>query len=175
MTMAKRADTGSTTKTTLAGNRKAMAYLAVMLPLFSLASFFGWGTVMTAAQQRGQFANQLSTMQNNNQKLALYYLANVQNYHVPANQSWSVQFTDQNPASSTPIGQFTISWNGQSRSLLIQNGIVDTGISPAYAATLPHAEFMTFSQAVITRNAGAALFYYSVYHFSGKLKYTRIG
>ena len=131
-------------------------------------------SIATPAQQHSQFADQLSRMQSNNQNLTLFYLAAAPNYNLPVNKSWSVQVTDRNPSNNTPIGQLTMSWDGQSRSLSMLNGIVNTGISPTYAVTLSHPEFMSFSQAVITRNTGAALADYSTYFLSGKLNYTQV-
>ena len=88
-------------------------------------------------------------------------------------QSWAVQVTDAN-ATSTPIGQLTISWNGQTKSFSIINGIVNTGISPTYAVTIPHSEFMSFSQAIVTEDTAAAVGYYYAYYASGNLKYTLV-
>ena len=155
------------------GNGGIIAGVVVILLILGAAAWLLMNSA-TPAQQRSQFANQLHSMQDNNQDIALFYLNNAPNYQLPVNQSWSVQITDQNPTNSTPIGQLTISWNGQSKSLSVQEGIVNTGISPTYAVTLPHSEFMSFSQAVITKNVAAALAYYSAYYLSGKLNYTRV-
>ena len=166
--MAKRATTRYTVKTTTTryttrtrtakapatkkrGHGKLIAGIIVILLVLGAAAYFLMN-YSTPAQQRSQFANQLSRMQNNNQSIALFYLDNAPNYRLPVNQSWSVQVTDQNPTNSTPIGQLTISWDGQGKGLLVQNGIVDTGISPTYAVTLTPYEFMSFSQAIITKN-----------------------
>jgi predicted PurR-regulated permease PerM len=127
----------------------------------------------TFAQQQGQFTTELSALQNNNQNLTAYYIATASTYHVPLNQSWTVQVTDKNATNST-IGQLTASWNGQTRVLSILNGIVSTGFSPTYAVTIPHSEFMSFSQTVLTRNTAAAVADYSEYYLSGNLKYTRV-
>jgi hypothetical protein len=113
-------------------------------------------------------------MQNNAQNLTSFYLADAPNYQLPINQSWSIQVTDQNPGNSTVAGQLTASWNAQTRSISIQNGIINTGISPTYALTVSHSEFMSFSQAVITRNVAAALYYYSTYYLTGRLNYVRV-
>jgi hypothetical protein len=112
-------------------------------------------------------------LQNNNQNLTLFYLANAANYNLNVNKSWSIQVTDKNYANVT-IGQLTISWNGQYKNLSIENGIVNTDISPTYAVTLPHSEFMSFSNAAIARNTAAAFADYTTYYLTGKLNYVRI-
>lgn len=154
-------------------NWGTVAGILIVLLILGLVVYFLLNPPLTLAQKQSQFMNQLSMMQNNNQNLTLFYLANAANYNLNVNKSWSLQITDQ-ASDGTIIGQLTISWNGQSKSLSIQNGIVSTGISPTYAVTLSHSNFMTFSQTVITRNTAAALGYYSTYYLSGRLKYTRV-
>ncbi len=153
---------------------KAIAAGIVIIALLLAAAYLLANPILSPAQQQSQFESQLATMQNNEQNLTLFYLADAPNYNMPVNTSWSVQVTEQNPGSSFIIGQLTVSWNGQSKSLSIQDGIVTTGISPTYAVTLSRSEFMSFSQAVITRNTDAGLAYYSEYYLSGKLNYTRV-
>ncbi len=132
------------------------------------------GPVLTPAQQLTQFQNQLGAMQANNQNLTTYYLDNAPSYGFPINKSWAVEVTDEVPGNNTAIGQLTVSWNAQVDSLSIQNGIVNTGISPTYAVTLTPNEFYQFSEAVVTRNTAAAVGYYSEYYLSGKLPYTQV-
>ncbi|HVA82699.1 MAG TPA: hypothetical protein VNF06_00875 [Candidatus Aquilonibacter sp.] len=156
------------------GNGKYIAAVIIILVLLAAAAYLLLNPSLTPAQQRSQFVNQLNTLQNNIKNLSLFYIANAGNYQLPLNHSWSIQVTDQNPGNSTPIGQLTISWSAVSRNFSIQNGIVNTGISPTYAITLSHSDFMAFSQTVITRNTAVALGYYSSYYISGKLKYTQI-
>ncbi len=190
--MAKQTDTDGTTKTTTyttrtktTNNAKApaakkkghgalIAGIIIILLLLVAVFFFSMYYSATPAQEHSQFTNQLATMQNSNQNLGLFYLDNAPNYHFPVNQSWSVQVTDEIPGNSTPIGQLTVSWNGQSKSLSVQQGIVNTGISPTYAVTLTPSEFFKFSQAAINKNIAAALAYYSEYYLTGKLNYTRV-
>jgi hypothetical protein len=179
--------TTTTTKTTTMNRRKSPAprpkkkgnggtiagIIIILILLGVLAYFLLMNQTLTLPQQQSQFASQLSALQNNNQNLTAFYLANAANYNLPVNKSWSVQVTDKSSTNVT-IGQLTISWNGKTKNLSIQNGIVNTGISPTYAVTLPHSEFMSFTQAAITRNTAAALAYYSTYYLSGKLNYTRV-
>ncbi len=148
--------------------------MIIILILLAIAAYFLFSPTLTLAQQRSQFSSQLSTMQSNNQNLSAFYVATAPTYQLPVNQSWSVQVTDQNPTNGTTVGQLTMSWSGQTHSLSIQNGIVNTGISPTYAVTLSHSDFMSLSQTIITRNTGAAVADYAYYYLSGKLKYTRV-
>jgi hypothetical protein len=148
------------------------AAIIIILALGGIAYFLMSSS--TPAQQRSQFSSQLSAMHNTGQNLTLFYLANAPNYRLPLNQSWSIQVTDSNSTGSGPIGQFTISWSGQSKSLYIQDGIVNTGMSPTYAVTLSHSQFMQFSQAAIARDTATAVGYYTAYFISGSLKYTRV-
>ena len=155
------------------GNGGIIAGIIIILILLGVLAYFLMNQTLTLPQQQSQFASQLSTLQNNNQNLTSFYLTNAPNYNLPVNKSWSVQVTDKN-ATNVTIGQLTISWNGNSKNLSIQDGIANTGISPTYAVTLPHSEFMLFSHAAITRNTAAALAYYSTYYLSGKLTYTKV-
>lgn len=155
------------------GKGGVIAGIIIILILLGVLAYFLMNQTLTLPQQQSQFANQLSALQNNNQNLTAFYLANAPNYNLPVSKSWSVQVTDKN-ATNVTIGQLTISWNGNSDNLSILNGIVNTGISPTYAVTLPHSEFMLFSKAAITRNTAAAFAYYSTYYLSGKLTYTRV-
>ena len=139
-----------------------------------VAAYILMNPVLTPQQEQAQFAGQLSTMQASNQNLTLFYLANAPNYQMPLNRSWSIHVTDYDQANNLTIGQFTFSWSGQNKNLYIQNGIVNTGISPTYAVTLTPNEFEQFSQAVITRDTAAALAYYSQYYLTGSLHYTRV-
>ncbi|HIH50221.1 MAG: hypothetical protein ABSE71_03110 [Candidatus Micrarchaeaceae archaeon] len=155
------------------GNGGVIAGIIILLILLGVLAYFLMNQTLTLPQQQSQFASQLSALQNNNQNLTAFYLANAPNYNLPVSKSWSVQVTDVNSANVT-IGQLTISWNGANDNLSILNGIVNTGISPTYAVTLPHSEFMLFARAAVTRNTAAALAYYSAYYLSGKLTYTRV-
>jgi len=148
------------------------AILIILIILVIVAYFLAYPQ-LNLTQQQGQLQNQLGRMQNNNQNLTLFYLTNAQNYNLNVNKSWSVQITDQDSNGSI-VGQLTISWNGQGKNLSIQNGIVNTGISPTYAVTLSHSQFMSLSQDVITRNTAAAFAYYTAYYLTGKLKYTKV-
>jgi hypothetical protein len=150
-------------------------FTAIVIILLALvvAVYFLTMPMYTLSQQQGQLAGQVSAMQNSNYNLTLFYLANAQNYHYNVNQSWSVEVTDQD-ANGSVVGQLTISWNGQSKNLSIQNGIVTTGISPTYAVTLSHGQFMALSQDIITRNTAAAFAYYTAYYLTGKINYTRL-
>ena len=150
-----------------------IAGIVVILLLLALAYYFLTNQPLTAAQQSGQFATQSSAMQSDNHQLTSFYLSNAAAFHLPVNQSWAVDVTDVNSTGGT-IGQLTVSWNGQTDTLSTQNGIAYTGISPTYAVTLTHSEFMSFSQAAITNDTAAALIDYSTYYLSGKLNYTRV-
>jgi hypothetical protein len=157
------------------GHGGAIAAIILILLLLILAAYLLMTPpVLTPAQQHSQFESQLGAMQNNNQNLTAFYLANAPSYGFPVNKSWSVQVTDEAPGNNTAIGQITVTWNGQSETLSIQDGIVNTSISPTYAVTLTPSEFLSFTQTVITRNTAAALADYSTYYLSGKLKYTQI-
>ena len=188
--MAKQANTKYTVKTTTTryttrmksrkapaakkkGHGKLIAGAIIILLILGAVIYFSRYSA-TPAQERSQFNNQLATLQSDNQSIGLFYLDNAPSYHFPVNQSWSVQVTDEVIGNSTPIGQLTISWNGQSKSLSVQQGIVNTGISPTYALTLTPPEFFSFSQAAITKNVAAALAYYSEYYLTGRLNYTQV-
>jgi hypothetical protein len=140
-------------------NGGLIAGIILILIILLVAAYFLTNSA-TPAQQRSQFAGQLSAIQNGKQDFTAFYLANAPTYQLPVSQSWAVQVTDTNYTGSGPIGQLTISWNGQTRSFSVQNGIVNTGISPTYAVTIPHSEFMSFSQAIIDRDTAAAVGYY---------------
>jgi predicted PurR-regulated permease PerM len=155
------------------GHGAAIVGVIIILILLGALAYYLLNPPLTLPQQQSQFAGQLSMLQNNNQNLSAFYLANAPNYNIPVNKSWSVQITDKG-AQNVTIGQLTISWYGKTKNLSILNGIVNTGISPTYAVTLPHSEFMSFTQAAITRNTAEALADYSAYYLTGKLNYTRI-
>lgn len=186
--MANKADAKRTTRTTITGNTatksakprsarkagKAIAGVIIVLLILGVAAYFLMNPVLSPAQEQAQFSGQLAALQNSNQNLTLFYLSDAPNYQLPLNQSWSMQVTDYDSAHNLTIGQFTFSWSGQGKTFYVQNGIVDTGISPTYAVTLTPDEFEQFSQAVITRNTAAALAYYSEYYLTGSLKHTRV-
>jgi uncharacterized protein HemX len=183
MDMAKQTDTDGTAKTTnnakapaakKKGHGKLIAGIIVILLLLVAVFLFSMYYSATPAQEHSQFNNQLTTMQASNQSLGQFYLNNAPNYQFPVNQSWSVQVTDESPGNSTPIGQLTVSWDGQSKNLSVQQGIVNTGITPTYAVTLTPSEFLKFSQAAITKDIPAALAYYSEYYLTGEIEYTRV-
>jgi hypothetical protein len=156
------------------GHGKAIAGIIIVLLVVGIAAYILMNPVLTPQQEQAQFAGQLSILQSSNLNLTQLYTADAPNYQQPLNRSWSIQVTDWDQANNVTIGQFTFSWSGQSKSLSIQNGIVNTGISPTYAVTLTPSEFEQFTQAVITRNTAAALAYYSEYYLTGKLQYTRV-
>jgi hypothetical protein len=156
------------------GHGMLIAGTIILIIILAAGAYLLMNPVLNPSQQSGQFSGQLSTMQGNSENLSLFYLANAPNYNFSLNNSWTIQVTDRNQILGTTIGQMTLSWNGQSKNLSIQNGIVDTGVPPTYAVTLSHSEFMAFSQALITKNTAAALAYYSAYYLTGRLKYTQV-
>ncbi len=121
-----------------------------------------------------QFAKQLSLLENNTQNITSFYLSNAKSYKVPTNQSWALEVTDQNTTNSTLIGQLTVVWYAPTQNLTFTNGIVNTSVSPLYAVTLTHTEFMSFSQTVAKRDIIGALADYSAYWLPGKITYTRV-
>ena len=125
------------TYVTKRGHGGAIVAVIIILLILAAAIYLLMNPpALTPAQQHTQFQNQLGAMQTNNQNLTAFYLNNAPTYGFPVNKSWAVQITDEAPGNSTPIGQLTVSWNGQVDSLSIQSGIVNTGISPTYAVTL---------------------------------------
>ncbi len=156
------------------GHGKEIAGIIVLLLIVGVVAYMLMNPVLTPQQEQAQFAGQLSILQSSNLNLTQLYLADAPNYQQPLNRSWSIQITDFDQVNNVTIGQFTFSWSGQSKQLTIQNGIVNTGISPTYAVTLTPNEFEQFTQAVITRNTAAALAYYSEYYLTGRLQYTRV-
>jgi predicted PurR-regulated permease PerM len=156
------------------GHGKVIAGIIIVLLIVGVAAYILMNPVLTPQQEQAQFAGQLSTLQSSNLNLTQLYAADAPNYQQPLNRSWSIQVTDYDQANNVTIGQVTFSWSGQSKQLTIQNGIVNTGISPTYAVTLTPNEFEQFTQAVITRNTAAALAYYSEYYLTGSLHYTRV-
>jgi hypothetical protein len=175
---ARRTSTGTVinnnTYVTKKGHGGAIAAIIIILILLAAAVYLLLNPVLTPAQQAAQFQNQLGALQTNLPSLTQYYINNAPSYGVSLSKSWAVEVTDEAPGSSTPIGQVTVSWNGQVDSLAIQSGIVNTGISPTYAVTLTPNEFYQFSEAVATENTAAAVGYYSTYWLAGKLPYTRV-
>jgi|GEM_PF-1450236 hypothetical protein len=150
------------------------AIIIIVLLLLVFGAYLWMNPIVTAAEQQSYFTNQLAALQNGNQNLTAYYLANAGNYNIPLSQSWAVEVTDQNPTSGVIVGQLTITWNGQSQSLSIQDGIVDTGITPTYAVTLTPSEFESFSQTAVSRNTAAGFADYVAYYLTGQLKYTQV-
>lgn len=173
--MANQADAKGTAGTARKmGHGKVMAGVIVVLLIAGVAAYFMMNPVLSPTQEQAQFSGQLAALQGSSQNITSFYVSAAPNYHLPLNQSWSMQVTDYDAAHNITVGQFTFSWNGLSEALQVQDGIVDTGISPTYAVTLTPSEFEQFSQAVITRNTAAALAYYSEYYLSGSLKYARV-
>lgn len=156
------------------GKLKIVLAVIVVLLILGAAAYFLMNPTLTPEQQKAQFTTQVSALKNSSQDLSQFYQANAQSYKMPVNQSWSIQATDRDQATGITIGQVTLTWNGTSKSLSIQSGIVDTGISPTYAVTLPTSEFVAFSQAIVTKNTAAAVAYYSEYYLTGKINYTQV-
>jgi hypothetical protein len=127
-----------------------------------VANFFSLQSGPTLSAQ-AQFAQRLSLLQNNTQNLVSFYLSNAQTYNLSVNKSWSVQITDKNSTSSPAIGELTITWLAGRKSLMIQNGIVNTKVSPTYAVTITNKAFVVLSQDVATRNLILGLLDYNMY------------
>lgn len=137
----------------------------------TITKLFNPGPSISVQQQ---FVNQLALLKNNTQNITAFYLSNAGTYKVPTNQSWALQVTDQNTTNSTLIGQLSVVWYGPTRSLTFASGIVNASVSPTFAVTLTHNEFMAFSQTVAKRDIIGALADYSAYYLTGKVKYTQV-
>jgi len=171
------------TKVTKTSNWGAILAIIIVLLLLAAAAYLILNPSMvtylssyfltTPAQQSGQFQSQFSAMNSDIPGLTAFYLANAHIYNISVGNSWTVQVTDQGTGGVT-VGQLTISWNGQSKSFSLQNGIVNTGYSPTYAVTLSHSDFMSLSEDALTRDTAAASAYYAENILTGGLKYTRV-
>jgi hypothetical protein len=150
-----------------------LGVIAYLLLNPSMVTYLSSYFLTTPAQQSGQFQSQLSAMNNDISGITAFYLANANIYNLSTGNSWTVQITDQGTGGVT-VGKVTISWNGQSKSFSVQNGIVNTGYSPTYAVTLSHSDFMSLSEDALTRNTAAASAYYAENILTGNLKYTRV-
>jgi hypothetical protein len=129
----------------------------------------------TAASAQQQFANRLSLLQSNSQNFTSVYIADAGHYGISLNQSWSVQVTDKNSTDSATIGEFTILFRSQSREIMIQNGMLNAGLSPKFAVTITHKAFMSISQDLVNKDYPAAFVDSSSGIASGNIKYRQIG
>src|SRR5271157_4522647 len=103
--MANKADAKRTTRTTITGNtatksakprsaRKAGKVIAgaiVILLVLGAAAYFLMNPVLTPMQERAQFSGQVDALQKGSQNITSFYVSAAPNYHLPLNQSWSMQ------------------------------------------------------------------------------------
>jgi hypothetical protein len=134
------------------------------------------GSQMTAQQE---FAGRLSSLQNKTGVFSSFYLSNAAQYakqfgkvaHFDLNQSWSLQITDRNTTTSPIIGNLTVTWMGTSRTLTINRGIINSGVSPTYYITANHKAFMALSKDAINFDAFSGFADYLSYNASGAIRY----
>ncbi len=183
-TVVKRVPTKTVTNTYVTKTSNSGVILGIILILLllvaiyfllnpSMINYLSMFVATAPAQQSGQFQSQLSSMNGNIRGLSAFYLNNAPLYNINVSKSWTVQVTDQGTGGAT-VGQLTASWNGQSHSLSIQNGIINTGYSPTFAVSLSHYDFMSLSEDAITMNTAAAAAFYTGTILTGQLKYTKV-
>ncbi|MCL5238948.1 MAG: hypothetical protein M1286_00525 [Candidatus Marsarchaeota archaeon] len=145
--------------------------------LSSIMNFFSslLGGASTNLSPQQQFNNQLTLLQNNEQNITNFFLTHASTYNVPTNYSFAVQVTDKNTTSNQTIGQLTAEWDASAKMFKVYDGIVNSGISPTFAVTLPSSEFVSFSEAIGTQNIVSAATDYAEYWITGKINYTKIG